>query len=73
MKALAALSLIAVLALSTDLHSQAPVANAKTPLQTLQAMKVQNQQLAEKQAQALLKLDEIEKEAQQLKFLSKRT
>jgi hypothetical protein len=73
MKALSVLVFTIVIALSATLRSQAPNASGKTPLQTLQAMKLQNQQLAEKQAQTLLRLDEIEKETQQLKFLGKRT
>ena len=73
MKALVALSFSVVLALSANLQSQAPVPAAKTPLQILQGMKLQNQQLAEKQAQTLLKLAELEKETQQLKFLGRRT
>jgi hypothetical protein len=73
MKALAALIFCVVLESSTNLLSQVARANAKTPLETLQAMKLQNQQLAEKQAQTLLKLEEIEKETQQLKFLGRRT
>jgi hypothetical protein len=73
MKALAALAFTVVLALSADLLSQAPPANPKTPLQTLQAMKLQNQQLVQKQTQTLLKLEELEKETQQLKFLGKRS
>lgn len=67
-----ALSAIALFALSLDLHSQAPVAPA-TPLQILQAMKAKNQELIEKQTQTLQKLDELEKEADQIKILAKRT
>lgn len=66
------LSIAAVFALTVKLHSQAPGA-AKTPLQQVQALKAKNQQLLEKQAQTLLKLDEIEKQSEQLKFLGKRT
>jgi len=66
------LSAVALFAFALDLHSQAPVAPA-TPLQILQAMKAKNQQLIEKQTQTLQKLDELEKEADQIKTLAKRT
>lgn len=54
----------------TMLHSQA--AQPKTPLETLQILHQQNTLLIEKQAATLLKLDELAKDAQQLKFFSKR-
>ncbi len=57
--------------LSIPLHSQSPA--AKGPLETIQAMKAQNAALLEKQAATLLKLDEIAKEAEQLKFFGKRS
>ena len=64
-------SAAAIIALSGSLHSQN--APAKSPLETLQTMKTQNATLLEKQAATLLKLDEIAKEAQQIKFLGKRS
>ncbi len=66
------LSVAALLALATNLHSQAPAA-PKSSLQILQAMKAKNQDLIEKQTLTLQKLDEIEKEAEQLKIFGKRT
>ncbi len=66
------LSLAAFLALALNLHSQAPVV-AKTPAEILLAMKVKNQELIQKQTQTLQKLDELEKEADQIKALAKRT
>lgn len=60
----------AIIAFSGSLHSQN--APAKTPLETLQLMKAQNATLLEKQTATLLKLDDVAKEAQQLKFLGKR-
>ena len=66
------LSIAAFLALSLNLHSQATIA-PKAPLQILQAMKAKNQELIEKQAQTLLKLDELEREAEKIKVLAKRT
>ena len=74
MKTLLTLSLsaTALFALALDLHSQAPAA-PKSPLEILQAMKAKNQELLEKQTQALQKLDDLEKESGQLKILGKRT
>jgi hypothetical protein len=59
-------------ALTASLHSQAP-AVAKSPLQQLQDLKKKNQELIERQTGALQKLDTIQKEAEQVKFLAKRT
>ena len=52
------------------LHSQA--AQPKSPLETLQTLREQNILLIEKQAATLLKLDELAKDAQQVKFFGKR-
>ena len=49
-----------------------PAAAPKSPLQFLQTMKAQNAALIERQNALLLKLDELHKEASQIKFLSKR-
>ena len=81
-----ALSATALLALALDLHSQVPAAPdqaaavpnqgavlPKSPLEILRTMKAKNQELLEKQAQTLQKLDELEKESVQLKTLGKRT
>ena len=59
------------LALGASVHSQAP-AQPKSVLQQLQAMKAQNQTVLEKQTALLLKLEELQKEAAQVKFLAKR-
>jgi hypothetical protein len=56
-----------------QLHSQAPAAAAKTPLELLQTMKAQNQALLEKQTATLVKLDELQKEAAQIRFMAKRS
>ena len=45
---------------------------SKTPLQILQTMKAQNAALIERQNGVLLKLEELHKEASQIKFMSKR-
>ena len=67
-----ALSVAALLALAADLHAQAPGA-PKSPMQILQAMKAKNQEVIEKQTQTLQKLDDLEKDAEQLKIFGKRT
>ncbi len=59
-------------ALTAGVQSQTSAA-PKTPLQHLQAMKVENQKLLEKQAATLLRLDEVQKEATQVRFLTKRS
>ena len=64
-------STAAVIVLGGSLHSQSPA--EKTPLETLQTMKKQNAALIETQAATLVKLDEIAKEAEQLKILGKRS
>ena len=66
------LSVAALLALGLNLHSQAP-AVVKSPLQILQAMKAKNQALIEKQAQTLILLEAMEKEAEQMKIFAKRS
>ena len=58
-------------ALNGPLHSEN--APAKTPLEALQQMKAQNAALIEKQAATSAKLDELAREAQQIKFLGKRS
>ena len=60
-----------LVALNGPLHSEN--APAKSALETLQQMKTQNAALLEKQAATSVKLDEIAKEAQQIKFLGKRS
>ena len=67
-----ALSVAALLALGTNLHSQAPVV-VKSPLQILQVMKAKNQELLQKQTQTLIQLGTLEKEAEQIKILAKRS
>jgi hypothetical protein len=74
MKTPAIITVLAVAAcvLTAHLHSQAP-ATPKSPLEQLRLIKTQNQALLEKQTAALVKLDEIQKEAAQVRFLSKRS
>ena len=55
-------------------HSRAQTAATNlTPQQSLQALKEKNQKLIEAQAATLQKLDEITKNAQQLRAFSKRS
>ncbi len=58
---------------TAQLHSQAPAAAAKTPLELLQTMKAQNQTLLEKQTATMVKLDELQKDAAQIRFMAKRS
>jgi hypothetical protein len=68
------LALIAVAASIVAVHSQAPApAQAQTPLQQLQAIRDANAKLLEQQAKTIGQVAEMEKVAQQLKILSKRS
>ena len=64
-------SAVAIIGLGGSLQSQN--APAISPLEALQTLKTQNAALLEKQAATLLKLDDVAKEAQQIKFLGKRS
>lgn len=57
--------------LVVNLHSQAPL--AKSPGEQLKALKAKNAELLELQKQTLLKLDEMDKQAEQIRFLAKRS
>ena len=59
-------------AFSTSLHSQAP-AEARSQAEMLQKIKEENGRLLETQAATLRKLDELSKEAQQLKIFGSRS
>lgn len=85
MKARLFLLIAATALLSSDVPAQSPApapaaapaatgapAVPKSPLQLLQGMKAQNAALLERQNALLLKLEELHKEASQIKFLSKR-
>ncbi|HEX8078441.1 MAG TPA: hypothetical protein VF511_11545 [Chthoniobacterales bacterium] len=62
----------------TPAAAQSPVAAAattastRTTLKVLQEMKVANEQILKQQAETLLKLDEIEKTANEIRIYSKR-
>lgn len=89
MKTTLRVSVAAFLALGLNLHSQTPVpvapvtspasivavvpAASKSTLQILLAMKAKNQELLEKQAQTLIQLEILEKEAEQMKIFAKRS
>lgn len=66
-----ALALTLVLSFAARVHSQS-TAVPRNPVQLLQAMKAANQAQLEKQTALMLKLDELQKEAAQIKFLAKR-
>ena len=66
------LAAAALLGFAMKLHSQAP-GEPKSPLQSLQALKAKNVEIIEKQTQTLQKLDDIDKEAGQLKAFGKRS
>lgn len=61
---------VTLLAFAVNLHSQS--APAKTALDQMKALKAKNVELIQKQQATLLKLDEIEKQAEQMRFLTKR-
>jgi hypothetical protein len=67
------LAIAASLFTAAGLHSQSPAPAPRTPQQTLQAIKMQNQKLLEQQAATLQKLEEMHKAAQQLRILARRT
>jgi hypothetical protein len=75
-----ALSIFAVavalgFALGGVAHSQAPGAplTPPTPLQRLEMIRTKNKELLEKQSETIKKLDELQLQSQQLKFMGHRT
>jgi hypothetical protein len=60
----------ALLGLAVNLHSQGIV--PKSTVDRLREAKAKNAELIEKQKATLLKLDEMDKQAEQLRFFSKR-
>jgi len=63
-------AIAALLSLAANLRSQAPV--PKPAIEQLRALKARNIELIEKQNATLLKLDEIQKQAEQMRFLGAR-
>jgi len=60
----------ALFGLAVNLHSQG--VTPKSSVDRLRDVKARNEEIIEKQKAALLKLDEMDKQAEQLRFLSKR-
>ena len=60
----------ALLALALNLHSQAP--QPKSPAEQLTTLKAQNAELLARQKATLLRLEEIDKQAEQVRFFVKR-
>ncbi len=74
MKTLALSLLAALLAVAVPASVRSQSARVpRTPLEQLQAMSLENQKLLERQAETLKKLEQLDLEAQQLKFLGKRS
>jgi hypothetical protein len=69
LRTLSALTLACAFALAVQ--AQTPAA-PKTTLEQLKAMKAANQTQLEKQTALLIKLEEMQKEAAQIRFLTKR-
>ena len=53
-------------------HSQAPAA-PQTSLQRLDSLRTKNKQLIDRQLETLKRLDELQLQSQQIKFLGKRS
>lgn len=70
MKTIAPIAVAALLGLAVNLHSQGLV--PKSPVEKLRELKTKNEEVIEKQKAALLKLDEMDKQADQMRILSKR-
>ena len=77
MKKAAFIALIAAmifLSQASHLISQAPPADKSAVyLEALQAMKASNQQLIDRQQKTLLQLDDLQKEADQVRILARRS
>jgi hypothetical protein len=63
--------LAALFALAFQLHSQG--LQPKSPIDKLRDIKAKNDTLLQQQTATLEKLDEIDKQAEQMRFLSKRS
>lgn len=63
---------LAAFALANIAHSQLP-GLPQTALQRLQTIRAKNKELLDQQAKTLEKLDALQLEAQQIKFLGKRS
>jgi len=65
------IAIAALLGLAVNLHSQGIL--PKSPVERLREIKAKNDEQIEKQKADLLKLDEMDKAAEQLRFFSKRS
>jgi len=63
--------IVALMALAVNLRSQSAL--PKSPSDQLKALKTKYAEVIEQQNQTLLKLDEMEKQAEQIRFLAKRS
>jgi len=66
----AIIAVSALLGLAVNLHSQGIL--PKTPVQKLRELKAKNDEIIKAQNATLDKLDEIDKQAEQMRFFSKR-
>ena len=62
---------VALLALAVNLHSQSAL--PKSPVDQLKVLKTKNAEMIEQQKQTLIKLEEMEKQADQIRVLGKRS
>ena len=62
---------VSLLALGVNLHSQSTL--PKSPTDQLKALKVNNAEVIRQQNETLLKLDEMAKQAEQIRLLGKRS
>ncbi len=62
---------VALLALAMNLHSQSAL--PKSPLDQVKALKAKNAAFIEQQKATLIKLDEMAKQADQIRLLGKRS
>ena len=67
---LALIAVSAFLGLALNLHSQGIL--PKTPVQKLHELKAKNDEIIQKQNTTLEKLDELDKQAEQMRFFVKR-
>ena len=72
MKTILLAAVVITLAAGNIARSQLPVA-PQTAAQKLEAIKAKNKELIERQKETLKKLEELQLEAQQIKFLGKRS
>ena len=62
---------VSLLTLAVNLHSQSAL--PKSPADQLKVLNAKNAEIIARQKQTLLKLDEMDKQAEQIRFLAKRS